>query len=205
MKKRIIIITSIIISVFEFTVFADEPARSPQWRSPLDFFQEEITLSVNDSIMRVEGVYHMRNNTGRKFDAPLAFPFHVDSLTLFPHEIEAIVLDSVGNPIKLEFMSAPEHKIIRFRLPVCLGNETVWKLNYEQKIKSKKAIYIITSTAAWKKPLEQATYTFVTPRDFEVTDIWPAADTTYQDSTYIYRQCVKRNFMPTREMELIWK
>lgn len=174
-------------------------------KTAVDFFQEEIILTVNDSTLKIDGVYHFRNNTGRDIPMPIAFPFHVDSATAYPHHIEAYLLDHDVKKQALEFSEIRQRNGIRARIPLMAGEETTWQLIYEQKISSKRAVYIITSTAAWKEPLEEATYIFVAPDDFEITYIWPEPDSSYQQNGLIYRQCVKRDFMPEQEMEIIWK
>jgi hypothetical protein len=171
----------------------------------IDFFQEEISLIVNDSIARVEGVYHFRNNSPNAINMPMAFPFYVDSVTSFPHEIEIYYEDSLGSKMPVQYKSYPKLKVIRLMLPIEPESERTWYLNYEQNIQSKRAVYIITSTAAWSKPLDKATYTYVTPEDFEITETWPEPDTSYQDSAFTYYKCIKYGFMPDRDMEINWR
>jgi hypothetical protein len=177
----------------------------PPETGPVDFFQEEITLTVTDSTTRVEGAYHFRNNRNREMMMPVIFPFYVDSTTLFPQSIEAYYYDSSGSKIPIDFIEMPQRKAIRMKIPVSSNSENTWYLDYEQKIESKKAVYIITSTAAWQKPLEQATYTFVAPSGFKDIRVWPEPDTTYEKDGQIYMQCVKYDFMPSREMQISWK
>jgi hypothetical protein len=169
------------------------------------FYQEEITLTVSDSVSRVEGTYHFRNNTGKAIDMPVIFPFYVDSTTEFPYHIGAFLMDDKGHEQPIKFEELRNHKAIRMRIPLAADGETTWYLNYEQKIRARRAVYIITSTAAWQKPLEQATYTFIAPSSFEDIKVWPEPDTTFEKAGQIYMQCVKYDFMPTREMEISWK
>ena len=173
--------------------------------SSVDFYQEEITLTVDDSLARVEGVYHFRNNTGHDLVKPVIFPFYIDSVTQYPHEIEVFYIDSIGERQNIEFKERPERGCIAIRIPLAANPENIWYLNYGQKISSKRAVYIITSTATWKKPLEQGTYTFITPQYFNEVTVWPEADTIYTTDSLTYRQCAKQSFMPMREMEIIWK
>lgn len=177
----------------------------PSTKPAVDFFQEEITLIVNDSISRVEGVYHFKNNTLKNLNLPLIFPFYADSVTAFPHMIEVFYIDSTGERRSLKYQSRPERNIIRLAVPIAPQSNITWYLNYEQKISAGRAVYIITSTSAWSKPLDQATYTYITPKNFNIINIWPQPDTSYQDSLYTYRQCTQHNFLPEREMEIRWR
>jgi len=171
---------------------------------PVDFFQEEITLIVTDSTARVEGTYHFRNNTDRDFEMPVVFPFHVDSVSLFPDCIEAYILRQ-DNKLLLPHSELSRFDGIRFRIPLKAGEEITWYLDYEQKIEAKRAVYIITSTAAWKKPLERATYTFIAPDSFQGISIWPEADSSYLENGQNCFISVKYDFMPSRDMEIFWK
>lgn len=135
----------------------------------------------------------------------MAFPFYVDSVTAFPHTIEIFYKDSLGNNIPIKFRSYPERKMIRLSVDIEPESYTTWYLNYEQRISSKRAVYIITSTSAWNKPLDRATYTYIAPQDFEITEIWPQPDTSYQENSLVYMHCIKNNFMPSREMEIKWR
>ena len=204
--KNSILIATVIAVVSGLAIAQDISNIKPLQPQPsVEFYQEEITFIVNDSIARVEGVYHFRNNTGKAFTMPVMFPFYVDSVTSYPDYIEAFMADSAGNITPLDFVDMPERGSIRMRIPLTNAPETVWYLNYEQSISAKRAVYIITSTAAWQKPLEQATYTFVVPDSFKDVEVWPEPDTTFAGDSQIYKQCIKYQFMPAREMEISWR
>jgi len=171
---------------------------------PVDFFQEEITLVVTDSTASVKGIYHFRNNTDRDFDMPVAFPFYTDSLNSFPHFIEAYIEKEDGKQV-LPHRQLTKFAGISLKIPLQAGQEMTWNLDYTQKIGSKRAVYIITSTAAWKKPLERATYTFIAPANFADITTWPAPDTSIVINGIRSIISHKQNFMPTRDMEIFWK
>ncbi len=196
----------IFILIMSFAIADNTDKKSEAIRKPaIDFYQEEITLIVNDTISRVEGVYHIKNNTSKSLNLPLVFPFYVDSLTDFPHLIEIFYEDSLGVKRNAGYRGYPERKMIRLSVPVVADSSVTWHLNYEQRIKSKRAVYIITSTNVWSKPLDKATYTYIAPADFEIAEIWPEPDTSYGDSLITYRRCIKFDFLPSREMEINWK
>lgn len=203
MKKKAAILC--LLGILSVSGITQENPRIVPRKPSVAFFQEEITLSVSDSISRVEGVYHFRNNSDRDFVMPVIFPFYIDSTTQFPDLIEPFWVDSLGQKYQIPYTEIRKAGIIRMGIPLVAGKERSWHLNYEQKISAKRAVYIITTTAAWKNPLTQATYTFVTPENFKVVRAWPKPDTTFRKDNHIYRQCVKHDFMPDRDMEIIWK
>jgi len=198
MRRYIIIGASLVI------LAGGVMAQSYNNQPPVDFFQEEITLTVTDSAAFVTGVYHFRNNTNRDFDIPVAFPFYVDSLSTYPYAIEAYIERESGKQV------LPHRRLTKFdgislKIPLKAGQEMTWNLDYAQKISSKRAVYIITSTAAWKKPLEQATYTFVAPADFADMTTWPTPDTSFVKNGIRSIISHEQDFMPVKDMEILWK
>jgi len=195
---------SIFIGAFLISLAGIIIAQSYDIRPSVDFFQEEITLAVTDSTASVMGVYHFRNNTGKDFDMPVAFPFYVDSLSAYPHFIEAYIEKENGKQV------LPHRRLTKFdgislKIPLRAGQEMTWNLDYTQKISSKRAVYIITSTAAWKKPLERATYTFIAPANFANITAWPTPDTSFVQDGIKSFISYEQDFMPTRDMEIFWK
>ena len=204
-----VIITSILIGLAAFvqsTVFSQDNSPDKQVFTKLivDFFKEEITLSVTDSMASVEGVYYFRNNTDKDFDFPVLFPFYVDSLTLYPHAINAYLVKN-KNLQSLKFRQMSNFEGISIRIPLKAGEVMSWRLDYSQKLKANRAVYIITSTAAWHKPLEEATYYFKASETFTDIEIWPEADTTYRENGNIVFKCRREDFMPEQDMEINWK
>jgi hypothetical protein len=171
--------------------------------SPVEFFKEDITLSVDDSIASIRGIYYFRNNTDKDAPFPISFPFYVDSLSLFPHSISAYLLDSLKT-VMLNYKIYPKANSIGLAIPLKPRSVTIWHLDYSQRIRSPRATYIITSTASWHKPLEEAIYRFVTPADFDSVSVWPPADSTRDSSGYKIYLCRKQNFLPKKDMEIFW-
>ena len=204
--KFSIVIQALLLIAFQGVLFSQDnlPDLPDSDKSTVDFFMEEITLQVSDSTSHVEGVYYFRNNTSKEFDFPVLFPFYTDSLTSYPHVIEPYLLEN-GKRNKLSYKNLPNFSGIRFRIPLQADKTTAWHLDYSQKIRAKRAVYIITSTAAWKKPLEKATYYFIAPESFSGVEIWPEADTAYTDDGNIIYKCIRENFMPSKDMKISWK
>jgi hypothetical protein len=205
MKYLYVIVT--ILSTLAFDCSCSQEANvSEKTPKPMtvDFFKEEITLSVTDSLVSIEGIYHFFNHTNRKMVFPVIFPFYVDSLSLYPHFIDAYITDE-NKTAKLEYKHVSFHKGIRLGIPLKPKEVTVWQLDYKQMLKAAHARYILTSTGAWGKPLKEATYNFIVPGDFTNVEIWPDPDTVYTvNETRVYK-AIRRNFMPAKEMEISWE
>ena len=189
--------------------FGQKYSRS-QRGATIDFYKEDITLTVSDSMASVAGIYWFRNPTEMHVPYPVSFPFYVDSTSLFPDSITAYVKeDSLGKPlpapVDIQIMKFKSQNSIGIRVPITAKGTTVWHLDYSQKILANHARYILTSTAAWGRPLEDATYKFVVPVSYDSVQVWPIADTSYAQGDKKIYLCHKVNFMPKQDMEIFWK
>jgi len=170
----------------------------------VEFFKEEIILEVDDGQACITGVYYFRNNTDRELQMPVVFPFYVDSLCAYPDQIEAAVITEEGKT-GLSYARLAERDMISLRIPIKAGGITSWRLTYQQELGANRAVYIITTTAAWKKPLEEATYYFIAPDSFSNIQTWPLPDTIYiEDGRHVFKS-VRYDFMPQRDMEITWE
>ena len=172
--------------------------------TPVDFFREEITIEISDSVAAVLGVYYFRNNTGRDRPFPVIFPFYVDSVTSYPDKINAYTIDG-DDTLTINFKPLVERDCVRMAVPMKPKAVTVWYLEYRQRIEAPHARYILTSTAAWKKPLEEATYRFIAPVSYDITSVWPEPDNTEIAGENKIFKSERKNFMPERDMEIIWE
>lgn len=194
----------LIMILFRQAVYGDDPALPrPSSQSPIEFFQEEIILSVNNSEATINGIYYFRNNTDKDGEFPVLFPFHVDSLSLFPHSIKPYIIDS-NKVTELNFQLIRDANSISIAIPLKSHSTTKWYLDYSQVIKAPKARYIVTSTNAWHKPLKEATYRFVVPADYDGVSTWPSADTSYKDGANTVFLSHRLDFLPQKDMEISW-
>lgn len=173
-------------------------------RRPIEFFAEEISLAVTDSDATVTGVYHFRNNTAREGSYPVIFPFHVDSLTLYPEWVEGFVVDSESTGQALEIKKYEARNSVAIDIPLKPNKIISWRLEYRQRLLGHSARYILISTQSWGEPLETATYEFVAPLDFTGVRVWPEADSVAEEGNYCIYRAHRVNFMPTRDMEIEW-
>ena len=172
--------------------------------SQVDFFKEEITLSIDDSTASVSGIYYFRNNTEKDKPFSVVFPLYVDAVSHYPHEIRAYTVND-GDTLIIEPTRLEDGNVIRLRIPMRPKEVTIWHLDYAQRIEGSHARYILTSTRAWGKPLEEALYRFVIPADFEIIDIWPKVDKVRKVKPNLELWCEKSDFMPSRDMEIYWQ
>lgn len=181
----------------------DLVAQKPSNKLSVEFYKEEITLSVSDSHVTINGIYYFRNNTNKDWEFPVLFPFYVDSLSSFPFLIRPYFIDS-SKVVDLNYRIVEKANGISLAIPLKPHSTIIWYLDYVQKIKAAKARYIITSTNAWGKPLQEATYRFVVPNEFDSVSTFPEADSSLKDGTVTIFVSHQRNFLPRKDMEVSW-
>ncbi len=172
--------------------------------SPLEFFKEEVALTVGDSSSAVSGIYYFRNNTNNVSRVTIMFPFFVDSQNPYPDTIAAYVANG-ADTTRIDVKSQKDQDAVSLRIPLTPQGVTIWHLDYRQKILGTKATYILISTAAWGKPLEDATYRFIVPSSFADVHTWPEADSIFDNGQTREYLAHRTNFMPGQNMEVKWE
>lgn len=163
---------------------------------PIRFFQEEIYIKVyEDSILEVEGVYHFKNLTNLPVSIIMRYPFPVDKYHEYPFYIKInknIPFERKGNDIVMPVNFGPfETKEITIK--------------YKQKLKGKKARYILTTTRKWEKPLEDAFFKIEITNYFKNLKISykPDSSKTFKNKKIFYIH--KVNFFPEKDLVIEWK
>jgi hypothetical protein len=192
-----------ILSSMGVSVAGDLALKRTEKNSGVDFYKEEITLAVNDSEAAVHGIYYFRNNTDKSGDFPVLFPFFVDSLSQFPNYIRPYIIDS-AKTVNLSFRTIEKASSISLAIPIKAKSVTIWYLDYAQRIRMTCARYIITSTNAWGMPLQEGTYRFIAPIDYDSIRTWPTADSSYKDGEKAIFLSHKMDFLPQQDMEIYW-
>lgn len=169
----------------------------------VEFFKEEITMAITDSTSSISGVYYFRNNTEKDKPYAVAFPFYVDGVSHYPHEIRAYTVDG-DDTLTIETEALEGRNTIRMRIPLKPNQVTIWYLDYTQRIESEYARYILTSTSAWGQPLEEATYRFIIPMNYGIIETWPRVDKVRKVKPNLEIWCEKINFMPDQDMRIFW-
>jgi hypothetical protein len=195
-KERIVKLLIALIIFMSGACLAQE-----SFRSTVDFFKEEITMVVEDSTASIWGLYYFRNNGDFTGEFPVQFPFYIDSLSLFPDTIKAYMIAS-GDTTSLWFRRVKDTIVLR--IPITNRGVTSWHLDYKQRLRDTRAVYIITSTASWGKPLEDATYRFIALAKYDSVETWPEPDTVIARGDYKEYLTRKSEFMPEKNMEIKW-
>jgi hypothetical protein len=168
------------------------------------FDSESITLTVTDSTAQVSGWYRFRNLSPRSLRVSVVYPFPVDALHRYPHSVRiyaVLATDTVRvEPRKLEDLAS-----VWLLVPLQPDTITTWHVEYEQLIEASCARYVLTSTAAWGRPLRAASYEVVHPSGFLEVEVWPRPDSVTTASGWTTRKCSRANFLPRDDLWIRWR
>ena len=160
-----------------------------------EFFQEDLFFVLDDSEMRVAGDYYFYNPHQRPLRMTMYYPF--------PQEY---FMGKVTDVYAFDWSNIFENRLARYNqkagmvlLSIYPKETRILRIGYTQEIKSNKAMYILTTTAAWGKPFQQAYYELHVPFDIKVDSISYVPDKIQQvGGLYIYI-FERKNFMPDRD------
>ncbi|MDL2314802.1 hypothetical protein LJC16_00905 [Bacteroidales bacterium OttesenSCG-928-C19] len=127
----------------------------------LSFEEEDITFEIKDSIFSVDGIYYFNSLSENKFS--ISYPFPKESIYGHPFNIKVIDLASNKN---IDYRYNQDTSAVLFQIDV--NGLTPVKISYQQKLKSNRAKYILTTTKHWNTPLKQAGYKLITDIDFNI-------------------------------------
>jgi hypothetical protein len=162
------------------------------------FQSETIRLSIRPGQIRVEGAYVFENRSPSALTQRLYYPVPVDSAHGFPDaflvrtEADTLLFSRIGNGIS-------------FVVPLDGGGRTIVHVAYEQRCLIDAACYILTSTAAWEAPLEQADFEIRVAEGLELE--WCAYEITEtsEDRRVRVHRFGRTDFMPEKDLCVRWR
>mgnify|MGYP001819019980 CR=1 FL=1 len=163
-----------------------------------DFYREDLFFVLDDNSLHVSGDYYFNNPHEQPIKIALAYPFPQDK-----------VMGKVTNVYSFDKNSIFQEQLFRYnqraariKLFIRPSKSTILRIGYTQEIHSNKAIYILTTTAAWGKPFQQAYYELHVPFDINIDSLSYTPDKIQQvGGLYIYI-FERNNFMPDRDFEI---
>ena len=155
-----------------------------------DFYKENITMEIGEGYFHVNGIYYLKNK--RSEVKTLVYPFPVDPLY---GKVDSVYIfnlktNEIIEPLKTDVNSAV------FKIDFSTHNELAVQVSYRQELINSRAEYILESTIAWKKPLDQANYQLIVPNSIELIkfSIPPGDSSVYDDERIYFWE--ESNYMP---------
>jgi hypothetical protein len=171
---------------------------------PLTFDAEIVRLLVEGDSLQVEGLYFLSCSQPGPEPLGLLYPYPADSLMGEAHTtlLECRVADGDWQPLPIE--EAPRIPAARWRIPRDLGPTLEVRTIYRQALNSHHARYIVTTTAAWGKPLQTARFEIHLPQEVRPTHFshpfTPAPEIA--PNCFVYEA---KNFLPEQDIVVEWE
>jgi len=166
---------------------------------PVEFINEHVSLTIETDHVTATGRYRFRCNSSLAERFPILFPFPVDDGHAYPERITASQPDSAYIP----FTEDRRAGAIRFTANLLTYPE--FTVSYTQRITVPEARYILVTTAAWGKPLEQAVFTASLPDSLQPNEFSYPPDAVRKDNCRRIYTFERKNFMPVRDFIVSWK
>jgi len=163
------------------------------------FVSEDLQFTISDSVCRMEGSYHFENQTQQTTRTRLFYPFYLDEDSPFPQSYEVRVGEDKD---LIPVFTHPAG--ISFVLELAPGSQQQVWVSYAQTAHNRQFTYILRSTQAWKRPLEQAIYEIRIPRELSLISCSSEIDTTIQQADFLMHRIVRENFLPSRDLQIKW-
>ena len=159
----------------------------------IQFYREKLDFDISDSVFTVDGIYYFSNTTHDTIKQYMLYPFPED-------EELGEVFSVEGNAIypnkNLEVIKGFNQKAAHFRLIIYPNDTAVTHIIYKQKITHQKAEYVLTSTKAWNRPLENAEFSIKIPMDTRIDSLSYNADSLCCSKDYLMYKWYFKNLMP---------
>ena len=179
-----------------FNIFAQNEShqfvnKRPHW---IDFYQERIMITCNNSEVEVEGTYYMRNMTKGHINMTIQYPFPVDKYHPFPHEIDVegyeYWKDSTNIYVNLSIEPEEKKEITVF---------------YKQSFHVKNITFILSSGQNRNRPLQKTDFIIKIPAN------WKEVTLSYKPDRIetIKNKCIyyisRDEFLPKENLIIEWK
>jgi hypothetical protein len=166
---------------------------------PVEFVRERIAIDIEPEWVTVTGKYEFRchDRLGEQFR--ILYPFPVDEHHGFPEEI------TVSQPGGAAISCIGDRKANAVRFAVNLLAKPEFTVVYRQRITAPAARYILTTTAAWQKPLERAVFIVSLPESLQPVSFSYEPDRVRRVNKRKIFEIERRNFLPDRDLSIVWK
>jgi hypothetical protein len=173
-----------------------------QQAGPIRFLREHVIVRPSEGRTAVTGLYYFRNESDDTTAAAMRYPFPIDRFHIGPLRVR-VWEERNGSFEPIGFASG-EYSMT-WRMNFKPREEKIIRVEYVQEIKKHHALYIVTTTREWGRPLERAEFEFQVPRS--LVDVEPSFEPTRvleRGDTVVY-YLEKTEFMPEKDLSITWK
>jgi len=202
-NNKIEIISGLLFLIVCFNSYQFSLGSSPceNLANPIQFVKENVVISLSHEKAKVEGIYFFYNSSEEAQNINMLYPLHKDNDHPYPHSIEVWEVNS-DSLTKLPWAKGTNDICWQARFLPKEAKKI--KVEYEQRLKTKDFIYILTSTKKWRKPIKEARFVVKVPTYFEnVQFSFPANRIEKKDNLISYF-IDNKDFVPQKELIIEW-
>ena len=167
---------------------------------PVTFNRERIEVSVINNLSWVKGTYHFVNHGPLDIRHSIYYPFSSANHQSKPLSIS---VNDLNNQTAIPFTELSGSALFSLLIP---GNdEKIFQVVYCQAVPDSTFEYILTTTAAWHKPLEHAEYVVTLHNGYRLKSITLPYDYQSVRGDSISYFITRENFMPDTNLEIKWE
>ena len=169
--------------------------------SPIRFYREYVTVEPSEGSTRVSALYYFRNDSDKRVRQGIHYPFPVDRFHLYPGVVR--VWEKNGDDLRpMGFVHRERHVLWNMQLEP--REEVVIRVDYLQEIRRPRAIYIVTTTQEWKRPIELAEFEFRVPAGLDSVRLSFEPDRREVEGDTIVYYVRYHDFMPDEDLTVTW-
>lgn len=165
------------------------------------FYREYVTVEPSATRTAVTALYYFRNDSDENTTVGIIYPFPIDRNHLYPFQTKVWEeRHDTFEPIGFVRGEAD----VKWTMSFTPREEKLIKVRYIQEIRKRRAIYIVTTTKLWKRPIEIAEFEFRIPASFEGVELSFTPDRTesHGDTVVYYRRYT--DFFPDENLTVSW-
>ena len=198
---------AVVLLIAGLTGCADEESPvvsedTPVALSPVRFIREYVTVEPSRGATKVSALYYFRNDSDRRIRQGIRYPFPVDRFHLYPRVVR--VWEKRGDDLRpMGFVHRDRY--VLWSMVLEAREEKVVRVDYIQEIRRPRAVYIVTTTKEWRRPIELAEFEFRIPAELDSVSLSFEPDTrTVVGDTIVYYM-KQTDFMPDADLIVTWK
>lgn len=174
---------------------------------PLRFDSEVVRLEILPDSVQIEGLYRFTCSQARGNPLTLFYPYPADSLMGGARTLLLEGRTPGGEWTALEFREGTSGRGVRWVLPPCTADSLEVRTLYRQARYAPHAIYIVSTTRAWGRPLRHARFEISLPPGareprFSFPFELQAPRTPHARALHVFEAT---EFLPDHEITVDWK
>lgn len=175
---------------------------APREVAPIEFRSERVKLAIDGDSLTVDGTYRFRVAPGGP-RVPIFYPFPREARLGDARMVSLAARAASGAWQPLAWREAPAGSGVTWLLPDGLGAAPEVRAVYRQGLRGRWARYIVTTTAAWGRPLDRARFEVTLPEGARPRDATLALHAERIGGRRVWVHEARR-FAPERDVDVAW-